>query len=154
MKTKMLYIAALLVAGAFMSFRTDAVRTEPASEFSMKAAIPEGNNMVVHYQVNVYQSISAPLCGTYMVEIVTSTGQIVGTPQPYQLSKSTYFVTETVHTATGIRIARIVQVAAPDGSFCVNTLYTHSDTKNLVFHDGMAYFFNLYPTYNQNQISR
>jgi hypothetical protein len=154
MKTNILYIAALVVAGAFMSFRTDAVRTDPAAEVSMKAAIPEGINMIVHYQVNVSQSISAPLCGTYMVEIVTGTGQIVGTPQLYQVNKNTYFITEQVHTGTGIRVARIVQVTAPDGSFCVNSLVTHPDAKNLTFVDGMAYFFNLYPTYNQKQSSR
>ena len=92
MKTNILYIAALVVAGALVSWQKEPVRPDAAPAGSMKA-IPEGtptvtHNMIVHYQVNVFQSISAPICGTYLVEIVNSNGQLVDAPKVFKPSQA------------------------------------------------------------------
>jgi hypothetical protein len=154
MKTKTLYVAALLIAGALSSCQKDAVEPSASAAGTIKTTGTESQvatMVTVHYQVTISQSISAPICGTYLVEVTNSAGQVIDKPQRYIKEQRNYFFTEKTASGITVRVARLINTASEgDLSFCPNVLNTQPDKETVNLKTDKAYFFNLYPTYQKS----
>jgi|WetSurMetagenome_2_1015567.scaffolds.fasta_scaffold275832_2 hypothetical protein len=148
MKTKIAYVAALLIAGALVSWQKGPV-IEPAQGGSEKIAVANGlpgvaTRALEHYQVSLRFNTDVAPCGSYLVDIINNAGERVADPQVYSAGKDVYFFSEWTWSGKSVRIARLTRLLPPNlEEFCPSWMQASPDRETMNFSNGKTYYFNL-----------
>jgi hypothetical protein len=163
MKTKYIFLSALVLSVVFFSFqkgpdknvnRTNHQSEAVATGNSAVQVVQQiaSNSMTVYYRVYVHLAPNAQVCGQYAVKVTDKNGKAIAPPQVYVPGQVLYTFTESPRSPLGVRIARLVTSALPDIAVCRNQIYTSPQVMLIQFANGMDYQFDLYPKYNPPQI--
>lgn len=103
-------------------------------------------NLLIRYAVAVYPpSDNATQCGSYIVMMVNSAGQIVAPAQQYSMAVTNYYFYELGPVFGGTRTARLVSGTLDAFDICSNPWVTEPKTINDNFLNGNTYHFELFP---------
>jgi hypothetical protein len=117
-----------------------------------RTAANQNGNTKTRYEVVVHLSTEQSICNSYLVELKDETGRYIGPSQKYTPEISVYNFYETV-SASGTRIARLVEDPDTDRLACPNDLFTPPAIQTGNFIQGSSYTFDLYPQTTPQKLS-